>query len=569
LRHAGIIAHAEEISQAVFVILARKAASLRPDTVLEGWLHETTRLTALRFLRGERRRQFREQEAYMQSTLDEPADASTWNQLSPLLDEALSSLAEKDRDAVVLRFFKDKSLREVAAGLQINEAAAQKRVHRAVEKLRGFFAKHGVVLPEAAMTAAISEHSIQTAPVALAKIVTAVAVAKGAAASGSTLTLIKGALKIMAWTKTKIAIVTGAAVLLTAGVATVGVKAVHALRPQPSIRGNWEGAIPTQVGKLRVVLHVTGANGSYRATLDSIDQRSKDIPISKINYDYPSLRLESKAVGGTFDGKVDSTTGEMSGTWKQTMLNTPVVLKRTATPLTIPELLTANDYAPRAGSDLQGYWKGTLQTGPTTLRVAFKIAEPEDGKLVAEMDSMDQGANNVVVSSITYEKPTVQLEVGCVGGVFEGKLNPKGTEITGTLTQAGAVLPLTLQRADPNAERAQAAAQDAEKDYSHSSPNELTGHWKGALDVQGMKLHLALHVARLPDGKLSGSLDSIDQGANDIPANTVRFTAPDAHLEWKTIGGIFDGKLQNGKISGKWRQGGQTFPLVFARSAGN
>jgi hypothetical protein len=84
-----------------------------------------------------------------------------------------------------------------------------------------------------------------------------------------------------------------------------------------------------------------------------------------------------------------------------------------------------------------------------------------------------------------------------------------------------------------------------------------------------MKLHLALHVARLPDGKLSGSLDSIDQGANDIPANTVRFTAPDAHLEWKTIGGIFDGKLQNGKISGKWRQGGQTFPLVFARSAGN
>ena len=77
-RHVGIAAHAEEITQAVFVILARKAAGLRPDTILEGWLHETTRLTALSFLRGERRRQFREQEAYMQSTPQESADASVF-----------------------------------------------------------------------------------------------------------------------------------------------------------------------------------------------------------------------------------------------------------------------------------------------------------------------------------------------------------------------------------------------------------------------------------------------------------------------------------------------------------
>jgi RNA polymerase sigma factor (sigma-70 family) len=68
LRHAGIAAHAEEITQAVFVILARKAAGLRPDTILDAWLYETTRWTALSFLRGERRRQWREQEAYMQST---------------------------------------------------------------------------------------------------------------------------------------------------------------------------------------------------------------------------------------------------------------------------------------------------------------------------------------------------------------------------------------------------------------------------------------------------------------------------------------------------------------------
>src|ERR1019366_778043 len=92
LRPVGIAAQAEEITQAVFVILARKAASLRPDTVLEAWLYETTRLTALSFLRGERRRQWREQEAYMQSTLLESADTSAWHQVAPLLDEAMAQL---------------------------------------------------------------------------------------------------------------------------------------------------------------------------------------------------------------------------------------------------------------------------------------------------------------------------------------------------------------------------------------------------------------------------------------------------------------------------------------------
>jgi RNA polymerase sigma factor (sigma-70 family) len=232
-RHVGIAAQAEEITQAVFVILARKAAGLRPDTILEGWLHETTRLTALSFLRGERRRQFREQEAYMQSTLQESAEASAWNQLAPLLDEAVSRLGKKDRDAVMLRFFRDKSVCEVAAALRVSEAAAQRRVLRAVEKLRRFFTRRGVVLPAAVLTAAISAHSVQAAPVALAKSVAAVAIAKGVTASGSTLTLIKGALKIMAWTKAKTAIVVGVAVILAVTTGTIVIKAIN--RPLPTL----------------------------------------------------------------------------------------------------------------------------------------------------------------------------------------------------------------------------------------------------------------------------------------------------------------------------------------------
>jgi RNA polymerase sigma factor (sigma-70 family) len=209
LRHVQIPAHAEEITQAVFVILARKAGSLGHLQVLEGWLHETTRLTALRFLRGERRRQFREQEAYMESSLQNQPDTDAWKSLAPLLDEGMAQLNSKDRDALILRFFKDRTVREVAEAMGLKENAAQQRILRAVEKLRLFFSRRGVVVPAAAVTAAITAHSVQAAPGTLAHSVTAFAAAKGTAASASTLTLIKGALKSMAWTKSQSTIAAG------------------------------------------------------------------------------------------------------------------------------------------------------------------------------------------------------------------------------------------------------------------------------------------------------------------------------------------------------------------------
>jgi RNA polymerase sigma factor (sigma-70 family) len=205
-RHTRNPHSAEEITQAVFVILAKKADKLNQHTMLSGWLYETSRLTAVTFIRSEIRRAQREQEAHMQ----------IWPKIAPLLDAAMAGLSETDRHAVVLRFFDGRTMREVGAALGASEDAAKKRVNRAVEKLRGFFTKRGVVLSTAVLTAAISANSVQAAPAVLAKSITAVAMTKGVVAGGSTLTLINGALKLMAWTKIQTAVAVGVVVLLVA-----------------------------------------------------------------------------------------------------------------------------------------------------------------------------------------------------------------------------------------------------------------------------------------------------------------------------------------------------------------
>jgi len=215
LRKTGNPQAAQDISQAVFIILAKKAAVLPKTTILSGWLYQTAVLTAANYQRAEARRTRREQEAYMQSmNTDMDAESELWPRLAPFVEDAMARLNEKDRNALLLRFLEGKSFREIGGIFGASENAAKKRVHYALEKLRRLFLKRGVSTTAALIGAALCAHAAEASPEGLAQVVTSAAMGKSVIASGSTLTLIKGTLKLMAWTKAK-SVVVGAMVVAT------------------------------------------------------------------------------------------------------------------------------------------------------------------------------------------------------------------------------------------------------------------------------------------------------------------------------------------------------------------
>ena len=172
LRHCGKPHAAEEVTQSVFILLARKAGRLSPRIVLSGWLYQATLRVAANCRRAENRRQHREQQAFMNRLPPESSEAS-WLEIAPILDAAMARLSPHDRDAIVLRFFENKPLRIVGQALGTSEDAARVRVRRALEKLRGLMSVRGVTVEVSLLGAVLAVHSVQGAPEALAKTVAA------------------------------------------------------------------------------------------------------------------------------------------------------------------------------------------------------------------------------------------------------------------------------------------------------------------------------------------------------------------------------------------------------------
>lgn len=187
LRQTAGDAHlAEEVTQAVFATLARKAGQLKRHAVLTGWLFTTTRFLATRAMRGRQRLQRREQEAYAMNTVNDEAPEPPWDQLRPVIDEALHELAEPDRAVLLLRYFEGRPLAEVGAVVGLEENSARMRVNRALEKLRGRLAQRGITSTVAALGVALASQPQVIAP---GSFVSRIAAGAAGAAGPNTFTL--------------------------------------------------------------------------------------------------------------------------------------------------------------------------------------------------------------------------------------------------------------------------------------------------------------------------------------------------------------------------------------------
>lgn len=239
LRKTGEAQDAEDLTQAAFLMLAQRASRLHARTVLSGWLYQTVRLIAANFLRAKIRRIRREQEVVV-DPISNQTEPEVWPQIVPLLEDSMGRLGEKDRNAILLRFFKGKTFREVGLELGASENAAKKRVNHGLEKLRRLLRQRGVTSTASTLAGAVAAHSIQPAPAALAKAIGALATGKGAVASSSLATLVRGTLKVMTWKKVKLAALAGVGILLASGTAIVAVKTIRAATPAPAAQEIWD-----------------------------------------------------------------------------------------------------------------------------------------------------------------------------------------------------------------------------------------------------------------------------------------------------------------------------------------
>ena len=204
---------AQDIAQTVFIDLAGAAQNLSQRVMLGGWLHRHTCFIAGKALRSQRRRQAREEHALQMNALDADEGGSAWGEIAPLVDAAIDRLGTSDRTAIMLRFFEQHDLRAVGAALGVTEDAAQKRVARALEKLRSLLARQGFTLSTTALATGLTADAVSAIPMSLAGSISAAALAGASVGGGTTVTL----LKLLTMTKLKISIVTA---LVVAGIAT-------------------------------------------------------------------------------------------------------------------------------------------------------------------------------------------------------------------------------------------------------------------------------------------------------------------------------------------------------------
>lgn len=220
-------------------------------------------------------------------------------------------------------------------------------------------------------------------------------------------------------------------------IAALFFSAVNVARAQDVI-GDWQGTLKTGSGELRLALHISQAKeGGYQGTMDSIDQNANGIPLSAIALKKSAFSFDVPSVSGSYAGKMKADGNEIDGTWTQ----------GAEFPLNFTRVTSAAPAKPEPAkpSDIDGDWSGTLDTGTAQLRLVFHILNTSTG-LTATLDSPNQGATGIPVTTVTRRDTYLKMELKQINGLYEGKINADLTAITGTWSQGTNEFPLVLKR---------------------------------------------------------------------------------------------------------------------------
>jgi len=202
--------------------------------------------------------------------------------------------------------------------------------------------------------------------------------------------------------------------------------------------GDWKGTLQTPAIELRLALHITrGENGTLKATLDSVDQGANGLAASSVTLQNSKLSFDVDVVRGRYEGTVSADGKSIAGTWSQ---GQPL-------PLTFERGTFQVKPAPKPGkpSDIDGTWTGTLDLGPTQLRIVFHIVNTEEG-LTATAESPDQGATAIPVTTVTRDGSSLKLEMKGLAATVEGKISDDRMTFNATFTQGTNSFPLVLKR---------------------------------------------------------------------------------------------------------------------------
>jgi hypothetical protein len=350
--------------------------------------------------------------------------------------------------------------------------------------------------------------------------------------------------------------------LATASLAISALALTSPAFAQSRLTGDWQGTLDANGTTFHLVWHVTAAaDGTLISTFDNLDEgiygiKAKTTTVKGSDVaaevdDTVQANGQEMKVSGSLVGKLNADGTEMAGTFTQVEPQaqpTANVLFKHA----ISQAAAPSSTRPAIAGD----WSGTLSAGPAQLRLVLHLTAAKDGGLTATLDSIDQGANGIPVTSATLTGSKLSLTVDAVHGTYEGTVNMDASEIAGTWSQ-GQPLELNFKRAQP---------QPAASAPKPAAPSDIDGTWQGSLDTPKGTLRILFKIVNMDSG-LTATMQSPDQSPAWMPTTSVTRTGNKLTIDMKAFGASFEGQINAAKdtIDGSFTQG-MSIPLVLKKS---